>query len=62
MKVTSFVVISTLIFLGINQDGYNVASAFGGGRGQDNTKKRDFYKILGIPRSANAKSIKKAFK
>lgn len=37
------------------------ASAFRG-RGSGKGKGRDFYKILGVPRSANEKQIKKAFK
>ena len=35
---------------------------FGAGRQKEKAPSRDFYKILGVPRSAKEKEIKKAFK
>jgi hypothetical protein len=50
MKIINFVLISTLICLGINFNGQ--VAAFGGRGGGARENKRDFYKILGIKKSS----------
>ena len=62
-KVLSFALLSSLICLGIDSTSNSVQAWGGrGGRQREKGPNRDFYKILDVPRSADAKAIKKAFK